>query len=129
MEPTYPHLSERIQSTFIDYIFIVIVMFVAASVFEKFENLNDSIRIAFYILLFFAYEPLCTAFGATIGNYSKGIRVRHITDSTRRINLLQAFVRSVVKGLLGWLSFLTINTNPKRRAIHDFIAGSVMIRK
>jgi hypothetical protein len=31
-----------------------------------------------------------------------------------------------IKLLLGAISFLTISSNPKRRAIHDFMSGSVM---
>ena len=37
-------------------------------------------------------------------------------------------IRYPVKLLLGWISFLTINSNPKRRAIHDLASGSVMIK-
>jgi uncharacterized RDD family membrane protein YckC len=67
--------------------------------------------------------------GATLGNYIKGIRVRQNGATGQRINFFQAFIRYVLKMLLGWISFLTIHTNPQKRAIHDIIAGSVMIRK
>ena len=66
--------------------------------------------------------------GSTLGNYLKGIRVRKNSDSTKCINILQAIVRYPVKVLLGWVSFLTINSNSKRRAIHDLVSGSVMIK-
>ena len=68
------------------------------------------------------------AMGCTLGNYIKGIRVRKAADSTKRISFLQAIVRYPVKLTLGWLSFLTIHTNTKRRAIHDMASGSVMIK-
>jgi uncharacterized RDD family membrane protein YckC len=67
--------------------------------------------------------------GATLGNYIKGIRVRQNGTVTQRINFFQAFIRYVFKMLLGWVSFLTIHSNPQKRAIHDIVAGSVMIRK
>jgi uncharacterized RDD family membrane protein YckC len=43
--------------------------------------------------------------------------------------MLQAFFRYVLKISLGWISFLTMHSNSQRRAIHDFAAGSVMIKK
>jgi uncharacterized RDD family membrane protein YckC len=55
------------------------------------------------------------------------IRVRKYARHGERINLLQAYVRYIFKSGLGWLSFLTVHTNKERRAIHDIIAGSVMI--
>jgi uncharacterized RDD family membrane protein YckC len=66
--------------------------------------------------------------GCTLGNYIKGIRVRQISDTSKKINLIQALIRYPVKVMLGWFSFLTIGSNSKRRAIHDFAAGSVMIK-
>ena len=81
-----------------------------------------------FIGLFIAYEPLCLVFGCTLGNYLKGIRVRKASDTTKRINIFQAIIRYPIKLGLGWILFLTINSNPKRRAIHDLTSGSVMIK-
>jgi uncharacterized RDD family membrane protein YckC len=125
----YPTLSDRVQSTFIDTIFIVIMMFIFASALERYENTPDWIRIALFFGLWAVYEPLCITLGCTIGNYIKGIRVRSNRDRTKRINFLQAFFRYVLKFTLGWISFLTIHANKERRAIHDLAVGSVMIRK
>ena len=128
MEEKYPQLTDRIQSTFIDTILIVILMFVFASILDKFENVPDWVRMGMFAGLFIAYEPLCMTLGSTLGNYLKGIRVRKNSNSTKRINIFQAIIRYPVKVLLGWISFLTINSNPKRRAIHDLVSGSVMIK-
>lgn len=128
MEEEYPSLAARFQSTFIDTIFIFILMFVFASILERFDHVPDWLRIALFILLFIAYEPLCTAKACTLGNYVKKIRVRKNDDPTQRISLLQATVRYPVKILLGALSFITIHTNLKRQAIHDLAAGSIMIK-
>jgi uncharacterized RDD family membrane protein YckC len=128
MEEKYPQLSERIQSTFIDMILIIILMFVFANILERFDNVPDWVRIGMFAGLFIAYEPFCMTLGSTLGNYLKGIRVRKNSDSTKRINIFQAIVRYPVKVFLGWISFLTISSNPKRRAIHDLVSGSVMIK-
>jgi uncharacterized RDD family membrane protein YckC len=66
--------------------------------------------------------------GCTLGNLFMGIRVKRIEDSTRRINILQALIRYPVKACLGWLSMLTVTGDPKKRAIHDMVSGSVMIK-
>jgi uncharacterized RDD family membrane protein YckC len=128
MEEKYPELGDRIQSTFIDTILIVILMFVFATILDKFENVPDWVRIMMFAALVIAYEPLCMTLGSTLGNYIKGIRVRKNSDSTKRINIFQAIIRYPIKVLLGWISFLTIHSNPKKRAIHDFASGSVMIK-
>jgi uncharacterized RDD family membrane protein YckC len=124
----YPFLSDRIQSTFIDTLFILALMIAGASILDKYENPPDWIRIALFFGLFTIYEPVCTAFGCTLGNYIKGIRVRDADGAKKRINIFQAVVRYFVKLLLGWVSFLTIHGNSQRRAVHDFAAGSVMIK-
>lgn len=125
----YPTLSDRVQSTFIDTVFIIVLMFVFASVLERYDNSPDWIRIALFFGIWGIYEPVCTTLGFTIGNYVKRIRVRRVADTTKRINIVQAFFRYVLKALLGWISFLTIHSNPQRRAIHDLAVGSVMIKK
>ncbi|MFT3902555.1 MAG: RDD family protein [Niabella sp.] len=128
MEEKYPLLIDRIQSTFIDMSLIIALMFAFTNILDKFDNIPDWVRIILFVGLFLVYEPLCMTLGATVGNYVKGIRVRKDTDTTKRINIFQAIIRYIVKTLLGWVSFLTINMNPKRRAIHDFVSGSVMIK-
>ena len=129
MTENYPLLKDRIQSTFIDFIFLLVLLFIGAAVIDKFENVPDWVRIALFVGLFIVYEPLFTALGCTLGNYIKGIRVRQYSDTTQKINIFQALIRYPIKTILGWISFLTIGSNPQRRAIHDLIAGSVMIKK
>ena len=128
MTAKYPQLSERIQSTFIDTILIIVMMFVFASILDRYENVPDWVRIVMFASLFIIYEPLCMTMGSTLGNYLKGIRVRKYSDTSKRINIFQAIVRYPIKVILGWLSFLTISSNPERRAIHDLVSGSVMIK-
>lgn len=128
MEDKYPSLSERIQSSFIDVLVIVMLMFMFASVLDNINNPPDWLRIVMFISVWIIYEPLCTSIGFTAGNYIKGIRVRRNNNTLKHINIFQAIFRYAFKFLLGWVSFLTINSSDKRRAIHDMVAGSVMIK-
>ena len=124
----YPLLGDRVQSTFIDTILLIILMFILASILDRYEDVPTWIRIVLFVGLWGAYEPLCTTLGATFGNYIKKIRVRQVGINSKRINIFQAIVRYLLKLSLGWISFLTIHSNKERRAIHDLAAGSVMIK-
>ena len=62
-------LSERVQSTFIDTILIIVFMFAFTAILEKFSNPPDWIRIALFAGIWIAYEPVCTSLGSTPGNY------------------------------------------------------------
>ncbi|MBC7849457.1 MAG: RDD family protein [Chitinophagaceae bacterium] len=129
MQESYPELRDRIQSSFIDLILIVALMYAFARILDNFQLVPDWVRIALFASLFLLYEPVSMMFGCTLGNFLKGIRVRKYADTSKKINFLQSLIRYPIKVLLGWISFLTINSDAKRRAIHDMIAGSVMIRK
>ena len=125
----YPYLGDRIQSTFIDTVFMVMLMFLFSSILDGYENVPDWIRIVMFITVWLLYDPVCTSLGGTLGNYIKGLRVRRLNNTGKRINILQAIIRYLFKFSLGWISFITINTNREKRAIHDFLSGSVVIKK
>lgn len=127
MEYQYPTLIDRVQSIFIDLLFIVVLMFVFSAVFDHFGDPPDWLRIVLFFGIWAIYEPLLVAFGCTLGQYAKGLRVKAHHDPERRIFLFASFVRYVLKALLGWLSFLTISMTEERRAIHDLLSGSIVI--
>ena len=123
----YPPIVKRIQSIFVDMLLIVAVMFAAAKLLDLFGEVDSWVKIVIFFGLWGVYEPFCTAYACTVGNYFLNIRVRKFSDPSKRINLFQAYLRYIFKSVLGWLSFLTVHTNKERRAIHDMVAGSVMI--
>jgi len=128
MQYEYPSLSDRIQSIFIDQILIISLMFVSASILDKYENAPDWIRIVLFFGIWAIYEPISMMFGCTLGNYAKRIRSRKFSDPTKRMSIFQSYLRYIIKIMLGWLSFLTINMNKEKRAIHDLAASTVMIK-
>lgn len=129
MEIRFPSLSDRIQSTMIDGLFLIGLSFIIARILDGYNQVPDYLRIGLFIFLFLVYEPLLIAIGCTLGQLVKGIRVRHNQEPTRKINFLQSLFRYLIKILLGFVSFFTIHSNPKRRAIHDLASDSVMIVK
>jgi len=133
MERQYPELKTRVQSTFIDGILIFVLMFAAAWLLDKSgigdERENGLIKAIIFVSIWGIYEPLSTTLGATLGNYLMKIRVRNVNSEGKKLNIFQAIIRFVFKFSLGWLSFLTIHFDNKRRAIHDLVAGSIMLEK
>lgn len=127
MHEKYPELSMRIKSAFIDGLFIFLLMFFFSAVLDRLTEPPVWLNMLMFIGIWVLYEPVCVAFGCTIGNYLMGIRVRRASNEARHINIFQSLVRYALKISLGWLSFLTIHQNTQRRAIHDLAAGSVMV--
>lgn len=124
----YPSLLNRVQAMFFDlWIVIAIVMLLSAYVFEAYEKESENFRILLFFIVVFIYEPVGTMAGGTIGYRTMGMKIRRSDDQNKRVNVIQAYGRSVIKLMLGWVSFLTISGDPQRRAIHDKAVGSVVL--
>lgn len=127
MKEKYPFILERVQSILIDSVLIMACMILFSDILSHFKNVPNWLRATLLISLFL-YEPICTTLGGTIGNNIKNIRIRKNSDETRSVNILQAIIRYFFKLLLGWLSFITIFSSNKKRAIHDIISGTVVVK-
>ena len=124
MDVIPPPLTRRYAASLIDGFFLMFVMILVAILFQA-EALLPA-RIASFWLIFFGYEPLLTSRLCTVGQRLMGLRVRRYGRPDARIGILAAYVRFVVKVLLGAISFFTLGSTKQRRAIHDLAAGSVM---
>lgn len=122
----YPRLVKRYKALLIDGLLLLVVMIVVIMSVEG-HAYERTIKIVTWIVAGFLYEPLLTTYSQTVGQRLMGIAVRRVDDPTKRINLGHAYMRIVLKALLGWLSFITINFNAEHRAIHDFASDSVVI--
>jgi len=125
-EYEFPTLLSRIQSSVIDFGVILVLIFVFSQISDSL-NFPDWLRGFALLFVFILYEPTLQTLGGTIGNRIKGINVRKNEDLDSKINFFQAFIRFIVKVFLGWISFLTIHNDDRRRALHDMAAGTVMI--
>jgi len=127
-EDNYPGVFDRIKAIMTDGIVIVVYMFVASYIFSLFESVPDNARIIAFVFIFLLYDPIFTSlFGGTIGHMMLGIRVKRESDEQKNILFHKAIPRYLVKVLLGWVSLLTVSGNKKRKAIHDFLVGSVVV--
>jgi len=128
MDEKYPTLTERLQSTFIDRLLVLLFMFILTTVLEQFEGIPDHLTILLLLVLIFGYELICLTLDFILDNYLKKIRVRDHLDLANCINIFQALIHNGVRLWLAWLSFLTINGNPNRRALHRLMVGGAMIK-
>ncbi len=126
-----PSLILRIKSMLIDAVVIIVLMLVAAWLLNALSIASGVVRGAVFVAIFL-YEPLTMAFGRTLGQKMVGLQVQRKGDvvantlQRRSISLFASVARYIVKGLLGWISLLTIHSDPYGQAIHDKVAGSVM---
>ena len=126
----FPSLVTRVKALVIDAIVLLILFSLASILIDKFEQTPTLVRIIVFVFAFYIYEPLFVALlGGTIGHHAIGVTVKQIKQPTIKINPLQAIVRFITKYLLGWVSFLTLIGNKRKRAIHDLVSGSVVLYK
>lgn len=125
---TYPGLAVRVKAIITDSFIMMIFIIVTSIILSKFNTVSDSIRISAFIFIFFLYDPLFTSlFGGTLGHMAWGLRVKRENNETKKIYFHVAIIRFIIKATLGWISLLTITGNNKGKAIHDYIAGSIVI--
>ncbi|MCB9046687.1 MAG: RDD family protein [Chitinophagales bacterium] len=121
----YPSLLKRVQATFVDQIiaFILIMLFFVIA-----NNINED-SIPLKIVAFFlgiSYEPIMILRSRTIGQRLTGTKVEWVTENFP-FRILSSYIRLTAKILLGWISLISVSINKHKRAIHDIVAGTVVV--
>ncbi len=124
----FPSLKTRIQSTFIDYMFVLTLTGFTSIIINNIDGTPDWLRGVLFVSFFILYEPVCMTLGSTFGNNFMSIKVRKVNNYEQKINFIQAFFRFLLKATLGWISFFTIHGSNQRRAIHDIITATVVLK-
>ena len=128
-EMKYGTLINRVKAAIVDFMVLMGLILAVSTIFSKFENVPDFVRVILFILIFILYDPIFTStIGATIGHLILGLRIRRSNDENRKIIFPIAIVRFLIKAALGWISLLTISILKKKKAIHDLVAGSVVLQ-
>ena len=124
----FPSLVTRIKAVFIDIVIMLIVFTVTTLFIDKFGDIPNFVKGSIIIFMFYLYDPILTSFtGSTLGHKIMKLKVRRYKNPDKRISLAQALLRFITKGLLGWVSFLTVTSNKRKRAIHDIASGSIIM--
>lgn len=128
MEKKYAKVFARVKAAVIDGIVLIVLMYSATAIFNLFDDVPNYLRLTVFISVFVLYEPILVSFfGASIGHFFCDIMVKRDGDNDKNIQLPIAIIRFIFKLFLGWVSLLTVNSNEKGKAIHDFVGGSVVL--
>ena len=128
MEIQYCTLTDRLKAMLIDAFCMMMVMLLFSTLLDEINRPLVLARVIMFMAIWVLYEPICIAYGCTIGQYLMHIRVRRIRDTTKNIHIVLSYMRYIIKFVLGWLSFLSIAFNQQRQAIHDMAVESVVIK-
>jgi len=128
MEIQYCTLTDRLKAMLIDAFCMMMVMLLFSTLLDEINRPLVLARVIMFMAIWVLYEPICIAYGCTIGQYLMHIRVRSIRDTTKHIHIILSYMRYIIKFVLGWLSFLSIAFNQQRQAIHDMAVESVVIK-
>lgn len=123
----YPTLGNRYKAMVIDGLIQLVLIFLAGAIMADWDGLPNWTRAVPWVLILLIYEPVFLMVrGATIGHAQCGIEVKRNSNTASKLSIFAAMVRVIVKISLGWLSFLSMLTDSKRRALHDFASGSIV---
>ena len=127
MGPRYGRFLRRVQAAIIDAIVVILAIFGAVFIAVTFNSDHLARTLGFTVAIgWLLYEPLLVALtGSTVGHYLCNLRV--VDNKTGgNINFFKAVARTVLKAVLGWLSFVTMATTRRHQAIHDLATNSTV---
>jgi uncharacterized RDD family membrane protein YckC len=127
LEPAYARFWPRVRALYIDVIVLFIAMVAGLAIAVSLKTDSVARIVGFSVAGFWLlYEPLMVSFaGGTIGHRRTNLRV--VDDRTHgNLSLLKALARSVIKGALGWVSFVTMLVTRRSQAVHDLLTRSTV---
>lgn len=122
-----PTIRARYISMLIDVLIIVLLSIGISYLLETIGQVPGFVKGILFVIVVLLYEPILVTAGTTVGQFLLNLRVRNFNHPDQKLAFHLALLRTLVKIILGWLSFVTVTFNINRRAIHDFASGSIMI--
>lgn len=127
LAPSYGRFWPRVRAVYIDSIILIVVMAVGLVVAVSLRVDSVTRVLGFSVAGFWLlYEPLLVSFtGGTIGHRRANLRV--VDDRTGgNVSVPKAVARALIKGPLGWVSFVTMALTRRSQAIHDLLTRSTV---
>jgi uncharacterized RDD family membrane protein YckC len=125
--PLYARFSRRLRGIFIDWALTLVVIFGALMIASTMRSDDVSRMLGIIVVtVLVLYEPVLVSWtGGTIGHHLTNLRV---VDEVRggNVSFLKAAARVVLKGLLGWYSFIVMAATRRNQAIHDLLTRSTV---
>ena len=121
-----PGVFLRVKAAFVDSVIMVLLFLAATDLFSNI-TVNTNYKILTFLLIVVLYEPLMVTINkATVGH--RLFKLKVVQQYTgKRITIIAAIIRFVIKALLRWVSFFTITSNKNNQAIHDIATRSVVV--
>ena len=125
--PRYARFPRRLRGIMLDWIFAMMILFGAVLVAVSLQNDGFSRTLGILVVTtLFLYEPVLVSLtGGTLGHHFANLRVvddRHGGN----VSFLKACARVVIKGLLGWYSFVILAATRRNQAAHDLLTRSTV---
>jgi uncharacterized RDD family membrane protein YckC len=126
-EPRYARFSRRLRGIVLDWIIAMVILFGAVLVAVSIRNDNFSRALGILVVITLVlYEPVLVSLtGGTLGHYLTNLRVVDDRDGGN-VSFLKACARVLIKGLLGWYSFVVLAATRRNQAIHDLLTRSTV---
>lgn len=119
-----PRLQAYLRDFLVQVVILVLCMTVAVTVGTPAGTRASVIACIALLLL---YEPICVAVaGGTIGHVSANLRVVRARD-LGPVSFGRALARSAVKSALGLWVFVVVYFTRRSQALHDVVAGTVVV--
>jgi uncharacterized RDD family membrane protein YckC len=124
--PRYARFARRLRGIMLDTIFgltgMAVALLIAAS--SGNDNVSRAVGLVFVAVLLL-YEPVLVSLtGGTLGHYLTNLRV--VDDRGGNVSFLKALARMLIKGFLGWYSFVILMATRRNQAIHDLVTRSTV---
>jgi uncharacterized RDD family membrane protein YckC len=127
-ERLYPSLLIRVQALLLDLFIVAAIVFNSSrAFFGDYEGRYLLIKVVLFVVALLVYESIANTTGGTLGYRTMGLKIRRFGELNKKLKFPQSFLRAVMKFAFGWISFLSINLDPHRRAMHDKASGTVVL--
>lgn len=124
--PIYATLPRRMKAGLIDLIIMLSLFILIPLVISSISESDTPTKVILMFAPPLLLEPfLITYFGFTLGQYFFGIQV--VKTNNQKCPLLISFIRYYTKLILGGLSMMYMLFSKKHQAIHDHLAGTIVL--
>jgi uncharacterized RDD family membrane protein YckC len=121
--PRYPSVVRRYIASVVDMSTVIFLIYLIVQVTGNLGSVGNA---CLFVGVLSCYEPIATVYYATLGQLLMRFRVRRASDLSQ-LDLSMAWTRAFFKYPLGFISFLSIPVHKEKKALHDLIAGTIVI--
>jgi uncharacterized RDD family membrane protein YckC len=127
LAPRYARFPSRLRGIMIDWILSMILLFGALLVASAMRSNHSARTLGIVVVIVLVlYEPVLVSLtGGTLGHYLANLRVVDERDQGN-VSFLKALARFVLKGLLGWYSFIVMAATRRNQSMHDLLTRSTV---